>query len=311
MLALLVVALLAGAVGYQLGRSRPASPSTLPPESAEPTVAHWAGGKLTVAQLQTRVVALKTAAGLPSLDPARARAFADEVVQTALLATEAKNRGLEHDAQVQGPLAQLLARRLIEVEVEDPRQRPSPTEAEVGAYYNAHREDFLRPERIRLSVLVAPASRSDLRARAKAKSELEAIQQELLALPAAAVSEAMEKRARQRGASSGDAGVVLGALSLPELEARLGEEAAQAAWLLMAIERLEILETADAVLLVRLEGREAGKAITREEAREQIASRLWYERRDELLKKHLAAVRAKLELQVDDAALSRAVSDVR
>lgn len=303
MLVLVAVALLAGAAGYQWGRSRPeaAPPSPALPTTPEPAVAQWTGGRLTAAQLQQRVVALKTSAGLVSLDAARARAFADAVVQTALLATEARSRGLENDARVQGPLADLLARRLVELDVEDPKQRPAPSEAEVTASYEAHREDFLRPERIRLTVLQVRAPKGDARARVKAKTELETLQRQLSGLTPAAVSQALAKRA----------GGTLGALTLPELEARLGTEAAQAAWQVMSLERLELLETADAVLLVRLEGRDPGRTLTRDQAREQIESRLWYEHRDEVLKHYREALAGRLKLKVDEAALQQALSETR
>ncbi len=296
----MAVTLSSGVGGYWVGQRSVPRPPSLPenPEAAEPTIARWAGGRLTVSQLQARVVALKTASGLPALAPAQARAFADGVIQTSLLAAEARQRGLEKDPRVQGPIADLLARRLLEVDVEAAR-RPA-TDAEVTAYYEAHREDFLRPERVRLTVLQTRASRGDARARGKAKAELEALRQQLTSTPPAALNEALTKHA-----------AVEGAFTAAELETRLGSEPAKAAWLLMNLGRFELLETEDSVLLARLDAREPGRSLTVEQAREQIESRLWYQQRDQVIARQVEALRQKLKLEVDANALEQALSDVR
>ncbi len=246
---------------------------------------------MTVAQLQARVVALKISAGLASLEPARARTFADGAIHTALLAEEARSRGLENDARVRGPLDDLLARRLIEVEVEGAPRVEAP-EAALVAYYEAHREDFMRPERVRLTMLQARGPR--------AKTELELAQRELSALSVAAQNEVLKKRGAQTAAFTRE-----------ELETRLGAQAAEAAWLLMNLERLEVLPAADSAVLVRLEERQAGRSLTVEQAREQIESRLWYEHRDEAIAKHFEKLRGKWKLQVDESALSKALFEVR
>lgn len=264
----------------------------------EPTVARWSGGALTVSQLQARVVALKTAAGLAALDPTRARAFADGVLQTALLAREAHRRGLEHDARVEGPIAELLANRVIELDLEAAR-RPA-TDAEVTAYYEAHREDFLRPERIRLQVVQTKVARGAERARFKAKAELEALRQELSSTSPGTPNPALDKR-----------GALEGVFTRAELETKLGAEAAQAAWLLMNLGRFEVLETEDSLLLARLDAREPERSLTAAQARAQIESRLWYERRDQVIAQQVEALRQKLKLDVDEAALTRALSEVR
>lgn len=289
--ALLVAVLLAGVGGYWLGlRTARSSPPTRAVAEG-PVVARWSGGALGAAQLQARVVERKTSAGLTSLEPSRAREFADAVIQDALLAAEARRRGLEDDARVQGPLADLLARRLVELEVESTPRAPA-TDAALAAYYDAHRDDFDRPERIRLTLLEVKGPR--------AKGELEALQRELSALPAAAQNEALDKRGAERGTFTREA-----------LEARLGAPTAEAAWLLMNLERLELLQAPDSALLVRLEGREAGRAVTLAQARDQLESRLWYEQREAALGTRLEELRGALKLEVDEGALKRALSEVK
>ena len=297
---LLMVAL-SGVGGFWVGRRSgevAVPPSVTFPEDTEPTIARWSGGRLTVSQLQARVVALKTASGVAVLDPAIARTLSHGVIQTALLATEARQRGLERDPRVEGPVAELLARRMMEVDLEAAR-RPA-TDAEVTAYYEAHREDFVRPERIRLAVVQNRAPRGNERARARAKVELEALRQALTSTPAAALSEALAKQ-----------GAFEGAFTRAELETRLGAESAQASWLLMNLGRFEVLETEDSVLLARLDAREPESSLTPGQARAQIESRLWYAHRDQVLAQQVEALRQKLKLEIDEGALTRALADVR
>ena len=299
-LVLLLSVALSAVAGYGVGHrtAGPPGPSPSSPEAPEPTVARWSGGRLTVAQLQARVVGLKPTLGVAALDPARARTLADGVLQTALLATDARQRGVERDPRVEGPIAELLANRVIELDVEAAR-RPA-TDAEVSAYFDAHREDFARPERIRLAVLQTRAHRGDARARARAKAELDSLREALTSTPPAGLSEALTKH-----------GAVEGAFTRAELETRLGAEPAQAAWLLMNLGRFELLETEDSVLLARLDAREPERSLSVEQAREQIESRLWYAQRDQVISRQAETLRKKLNLEVDEAALTKALADVR
>ena len=305
----------AGAIGYGVGRSRstPSPHTDAPPPPSVPSVARWTGGALTAAELQARVVALKAAAGLPALDDARKEAFAERAIDSALLAAEARDRGLEGDARVAGPIAELLARRLLEVELEDPSKRPKPTDAEVAAWFEAHKDELVRPEQIHLAELTGNAPRSEPAARKKVRAMLEAARNQV----AAAKPEAAPALFAELVKKSGDdpelapRGGDLGALSQPDLEKRYGPEGAKAAWLMVGSGQLEIIESDVALHLVRLVARVPGRTTTLEAARPQIESRLWYERRDAELKKLLDALKSKRKLEVDEKALEAALADVK
>ena len=160
--------LLAGAgaaAGFALGRAGSRGPQ--PPPEAGPVVARWSGGQLTAGALRERVLAQKAEAGLSALDPVRLRTFSDAALRTALLAAEARRRGLENDPKVEGALAEVLATRLLELEAV---ARPGAVSAaEVSSYYQQHRDEFVHPERVRLYRLgsdagVASLSRAELEA---------------------------------------------------------------------------------------------------------------------------------------------------
>jgi hypothetical protein len=175
----LLAVLASGAVGFWLGRTHsPSAPDVAKPATPSPVVARWSGGELTADALRQRILSRKKAAGLSDLDPQRARAFADLAMQSALLATEARRRGLEGDEKVQAEAAELLARRLIELDVDDPSKAAGVGEPEVKAYYERHQDEFQRPERIRLTQLQKGAdggvslalSRAELEARVGAEA---------------------------------------------------------------------------------------------------------------------------------------------
>lgn len=163
----LLVAAAGMAVGFMLGRSGAKEPA--PPASSGPVVARWAGGQLTAGALRERILAQKNAAGLSALDPARARTFSDAALRSALLAAEARRRGLEHDPRVEGELAEALARRLLELELEGGAKHGAVSAAEITSYYQQHREEYVHPERVRLHRLdsdagIASMSRAELEA---------------------------------------------------------------------------------------------------------------------------------------------------
>jgi hypothetical protein len=128
-----------------------------PPPSgdASAVVAKWVGGRLTAQQVRERVLDQKRAAGLETMNEEQARAFADAALRDELLATEAKKRGLEHDAHVDAAVSKALAARLMELEFDDSRKQAEVSEADVAAYYQKHKDEFVRPERVRFSQVTA------------------------------------------------------------------------------------------------------------------------------------------------------------
>jgi hypothetical protein len=250
-IALLVAVAVAAGLGYFVGHSQ--NPPVPTPTSAGkpaqgPAVVRWNGGQLTAAQLQARIVSLKQAAGLSSLDAERSKAFADQAIRSAILAAEARARGLDADPAAEGPLAELLARTLIERELEDPARREKLTDEEISAWYAAHKDEFMRTELIRLADIVGTAPKSNGALRTKVRSEFEALKKKLTALAPALRQEPFAEAAKKRSddKATGPGGGDLGNLSRAQLEQRLGAPAANAAWLMVGVGQVELFETTTA-----------------------------------------------------------------
>jgi DNA-directed RNA polymerase subunit F len=86
--------------------------------------------------------------------PERRRELLDEMIDVALLADEARDRGYDHDPETQEELRQILRDAVLQT-VRDGAPAPNDIpEADVRAYYEAHRADFRDPERRRVSAIV-------------------------------------------------------------------------------------------------------------------------------------------------------------
>ncbi len=86
--------------------------------------------------------------------PERRRELLEEMITTELLAREAERRGLHKEPRTQEALRQILRDAIVREAREDARGPSDFTKAEVEVYYNAHKKDYLEPERRRVSHLV-------------------------------------------------------------------------------------------------------------------------------------------------------------
>jgi parvulin-like peptidyl-prolyl isomerase len=92
--------------------------------------------------------------------PERRRVLLDEMIDVALLAQEARDRGYDQDPETQQELREILRDAMLQTVREG---APAPGDipaADVRAYYEAHRSDFRDPERRRVSAIVL-ATESD------------------------------------------------------------------------------------------------------------------------------------------------------
>lgn len=110
-------------------------------------VATFADDRLTAAQLEERFAALSPRQRAQQADPEGRRALVDGVVHFELLAREAARRELHNDPEIVAAIKQLLVRRLLEEE--HARVAAEITDADLEAWYTAHRDDFQRPARVR------------------------------------------------------------------------------------------------------------------------------------------------------------------
>jgi peptidyl-prolyl cis-trans isomerase C len=119
---------------------------------------------LVVARVGDRVITLGDyAATLERMDqfdrlryqsPERRKELLQEIIDVELLAGDARQRKLDQEPETQQAIRQILRDALL---ADAKRQLPAPAdipEAEVRAYYEAHRDDYREPERRRVAEIV-------------------------------------------------------------------------------------------------------------------------------------------------------------
>ena len=88
-------------------------------------------------------------------DPGRRRETLENLVQTMLLADEARRRGLDREPQVSAAVRRILGQRVEQTEVLEAITPEGIPDAEVAAYYAAHTVDYQQPEYRRATVIIA------------------------------------------------------------------------------------------------------------------------------------------------------------
>lgn len=238
--------------------------------------------------------------------PERQAELLDELVNTELLAQEAERRGLDKDPEYQAKLFLALRdERQAELRASLPPLE-SFSDAEVGTYYEAHKDEFEEPERRRPLVIVtagkAQAEAALQRAQGKNAQEWGKI--------AAEVS--LDRRGLVEGAASelaGDLGFV-SAPGVPRGEnPEVPEPVRAALFRLPSIGDVapEVIEAGDRFYVVRFGGASPARRRTREEAdrtiRVELRRRLFREREQALL----AELRKKYPATIDRVALEKAL----
>lgn len=98
------------------------------------------------------------------------RVYVEGMVQTLLLAQEARRRGLDRDPQVVAAIRRRLSQRTEQVEILEAVSPASITDEEVARYYEQHRGDYVRPEFRRCTSAVTTTREAALRAAAELRA---------------------------------------------------------------------------------------------------------------------------------------------
>lgn len=286
--AVAAAALLAFATGGCRDRDAQApDPSTAPPaaqaddlpegldaETAAKPVARVGDHTITVGDLARRIVAESPYLRARYQSPERRRELLDQLIDFHLLAEEAERRGYDALPEVERAWKQAMIERLVEAHFREDPSRTEVTEDEVRAFYEAHPEEWSRPEQVRAAHIVV-ADR--------------ALAERILAEAAAAPRTDDETWRRLVTRHSQDASTRrafgdLGFFSAPGSETgrQVPEPVARAAFALDAIGAIhpEPVRTPAGWHVVRRTGHRPALRRPLDEVRRTIESRLWREKQD-------------------------------
>ncbi len=186
-----IVALLAGIV-LATGSAQEAPPSTegatlSPAETARRAgeLARVGDVAITVGDVEDEINAMSPFVRARYRDPNRLREYVENMIQLELLAREADARGYGDDPEVRRSTLESAVQHMIRTDIDERITASSIPEADVLVYYDAHPEEFSRPEMRRAShILLESREAADAaieRARGGDMRSFRALAQELSA----------------------------------------------------------------------------------------------------------------------------------
>lgn len=153
-----------------VGPAGSASAGSLPPELAAKVLARVGDREITLGDFAAAFARMDRFERLRYETPERRKQLLQELINAELLAAEARRRGLDKDPAVRARIRQALRDELL---ADLRRTAPGPEDvpaAEVRAYYDGHKGDFVTPERRRLSAIVTGDRAAAERALTEAKA---------------------------------------------------------------------------------------------------------------------------------------------
>jgi peptidyl-prolyl cis-trans isomerase C len=235
----------------------------------------------------------------------RKKEFLENLIRFELLAKEARARGLDKDPEVQETLQKVMVQKLVRQAFDDEKAKPS--DDEVRKYYDAHADEFVKPERVRISAVFfnAPAGSPQRATKAaEAKRALARVKSEGPKNPLAFSNVAREL---SEDAASKASGGDLGYRTRDELTKQYSAELANASFTLKEGQESGVVETPQGFALVKLGARQAPINRPFDEVKAQLAARIGREARTKDFDEFIKKLREKSSIKVNDAELEKIV----
>ncbi|ABS26531.1 peptidyl-prolyl cis-trans isomerase [Anaeromyxobacter sp. Fw109-5] len=234
----------------------------------------------------------------------RKKEFLENLIRFELLAREAQAKGLDKDPEVQETLKKIMVQKLVRQAFDSEAGKPADDEAR--KYYDEHLDEFVKPERARVSAVIfaAPAGSPDRAAKAgQAKNALARLKVEGPKNPLAFSNLARELSDDPvTKAAGGD----LGYRTKEELSAQHSPELANAAFALREVgQESGVVETPRGFAILKLGARQAPIDRPFDEVKAQIAARIGRESRTKEFDSYVKGLREKASIEIFDAELEK------
>jgi hypothetical protein len=285
--------------------SAPSGPKPLSPEMAAKTIAKVGDRVITLGEYAAALERMDSFERMRYQSPDRRKRLLDEMIEVELLAQEARRRGLDKAEETQERVRQILRDQVL-----DDLRKGAPAandipDAELHAYYDAHKDDFSEPERRRVSAIVldsAAAAKGVLAKAAKAD--------------VAAWGQLVDQNAPKQGPRppvgtpnelAGDLGIV-GPPGHPRgANPRVPDPVREAAFKIAAVGETygSVVEADKKFYVIRMTSKTDGRARTFEEAQRAIRTAVVQSKVDEREKALEKDLRQKFPVKIDEAALEK------
>ncbi len=233
----------------------------------------------------------------------RKKEFLDNLVRFEVLAHEAQKQGLQNDPDVKNTLKKIMVQKLVQKNFQDTSGAAAIPDADLQKYYDDHKDDYVRPKKVRVAavVLTAPAGSPDrakkLATARKALAKLKAEEKKNALAFAQIVTEFSEDPASKPMA--GD----LQFRSREELERTHSKAIADAAFALKPGETSGVIEAPQGLYILKYTGEQPEMSRTLDQAKAQIATRLQREKKTKEFDEWLKRLKEQAKVTVDEKAL--------
>jgi peptidyl-prolyl cis-trans isomerase C len=236
----------------------------------------------------------------------RKKEFLENLVRNELLAQEARRQGFDKSPAVKEQMKRAMIQELIKKQLDERLSGADIADGELKKFYDAHLDDFVKPERARVfHILLAAANPKELAAAKKHAQELlrdiEAREKkgEVNAFQTVAMKESKDQLSAPMG---GD----LRFLSKDELAKAYNPPLAEAAFALKNPgDKAGPVETAAGVELVKLQVKTVALNRNFDESKESIRGRMARERRSREYDDWMKKLRENAKVSIDDAELDK------
>jgi peptidyl-prolyl cis-trans isomerase C len=275
---------------------------TRPPGTETGTwLAKWNGDTLTEPELKQRFAEMNPYARARFQTVEQRRDYVDGLVRFELLAQEAVRRGMANEPEVIESAKRVMVQRLLKQELEE--RSDAVTDAQVAAYYEAHRADYVKPAMTRLSHIF-------FEKKDKAGADEVLLEVKKLA-PLDYTAFGKLARAHSKDPRSQPLDGDLRFLSDEELATQQGPAVVAAAATLKQVGELypELVETDAGFHIIKLQGRQVALNLSLEQARPSITSVLLNETRQERFRALLDKLKTQAGYAVNEPALAAITVD--
>lgn len=267
------------------------------------TAASFGDEKLTDKDLEKQFALMNPVARARFQTLEQKHEFVEGMVRYEVLAREAVKRGMAEDPEALEAWKRVMVQKLIRQEIDEKPVKVS--DAEIAAYYEKRKSDFVKPSMTRLShVFVKKPNK------AKAEEALEKAKKMTPLDYASFGTLARETSEEQRTAPiEGD----MRFLSDEELSTQYGPELVEPAKSLTQVGQVydTLIETKDGWHVLKLQGRQVALNLSLEQVKQSIESTLSNESRQARYRQFLKSTMDSANVKIDDAVLAQVQVDLK
>ena len=217
----------------------------------------------------------------------RKKEFLDTLVRFEVLAKEAERRGLQKDPEVVRTMKQVMIQKLLQAEF-DKMKVEDITDAECKTYYDAHQDEFNKPEEVRASLILLKDDKAAKKVLADPRVKGPENQEFRKLVAEQSIDQATKERAgdlRYFGKDSKD----------------VPAEIVDAAFKLQNIGDVSgAVKTPAGVAILKLTGRRKALVRTFDEAKQQIRNRIYGDKRRDSMESFVKKLRDAASIKIDE-----------